>query len=111
MDVWVSPESEALIAEQDYLDDAFCKEHKTEQRGFEKEFKQLLKSVRPTLDKIREQDRPDSHQERLSQAVNCKDGSSATLCGGIHQTVTGKELRLASLPGYVHRSVRSVWAN
>ena len=78
VDVWVSPESEALIAERDYLDDTFCEEHKIEQQGCETEFKQVLKSVRPALDETPAQERPDSYEELVLQAMNCTDGSSAT---------------------------------
>lgn len=69
VDVWVSPEGEALIAQRDYLDDTFCGEQKVEQRGFEKEFKQVLK---------RRNGRTAS--KNLLRMMNRKDGSSTTLC-------------------------------
>jgi hypothetical protein len=91
VDVWVSPEGEAFIAQGDYLDDAFCEERKVEQRGFEKEFKQVLKSVRPALDGIPAQERPDSYEELVAS----DESQGRFVCNfvrGIYRTVTGKEL-------------------
>jgi hypothetical protein len=91
VEVWLSPEMEALIAERDYLDDTFCEGHKIEQRGFENEFKQVLKSARLELDEIPAQERPDSYEE-LVASDELQGRFVCNLVRGIYQTVTGTEL-------------------
>jgi hypothetical protein len=91
VDVWVSVEGEGLIAQRDYLDDAFCAEHKGEQRGLEIEFKQVLKSVRPVLDEVPAHERPNSYEELVANDES-QGRFVCNLVRGIYQTVTRKEL-------------------
>jgi hypothetical protein len=102
VDVWLPPEGEALIARRDYLDDTFCGEHGVEQRGFEKEFKQVLKGVRPALDGIPAQERPDSYEE-LVASDESQGRFVCNLVRGIYQTVTGKELTDPEVSEFVQR--------
>jgi hypothetical protein len=91
VDVMMPPAFEDAIIQRDCLDDAFCTEQGIEQRSTEKQFKQLLKSVRPELDKIPPQDRPDNYQEF---AAICEgDNQFVWNFGrGIYETVSGEQL-------------------
>lgn len=91
VDVWMSPASESAIVRRDYLDDAFCAEQKIEQRGLEKQFRQVLKSVRPALDEIPTQERPGSYEELV--ASDEEHGRFVwNLVRGNYQTVSGRQL-------------------
>jgi hypothetical protein len=91
VDVWMPPASEGLIAQRDYLDDTFCAEQRIEQRGFEKEFKQVLKGVRPALDEIPMQERPGSYEE-LVASDEAEGRLVWNFVRGIYQTVAGRQL-------------------
>jgi hypothetical protein len=91
VDVSLSPEGEALIAQRDYLDDTFCEEHRFEQQESEKKFRQVLKNVRPALDGIPGHERPHNYEELVAN-----DESEGRFVGNfvrdIYQMVTEKEL-------------------
>ncbi len=91
VDVRMSPDCESLIAQQDYLGDIFSAEQRIEQRGFEKEFKRVLKSVRPRLDEIPAQERPSSYEE-LVASDQVHGRFVWNLIRGIYQTVSGRQL-------------------
>jgi hypothetical protein len=102
VDVRVSPEGEALIAQRDFLDDTFCEGHRAEQQGREKEFKQVLKSVRPALDEIPVEERPSSYEEFVA-GDESQGKFVPNFVRGCYRTVTGNELTEMDVNEFVQR--------
>jgi hypothetical protein len=69
----------------------FCGEQRIEQRGIEKEFRHVLKSIRPALDAIPAQERPDSYEE-LVASDEAHGQFVRNLVRGIYRTVSGRQL-------------------
>jgi hypothetical protein len=90
---------EELIARRNGLDDAFCTEQRTEQKRGEKEFKRLLKSIRPAPDEIPPKDRP-NYQEVV--AISEADGQFVwNLWRGIYKTISGRQLNEAEIKEFI----------
>src|ERR1700733_1537193 len=97
VDVWLSTASEEVIAEREYLDDEFCEEHKKEMRGVENVFMEVLKSVRPALDSIPSEERPE--YKELIEADQSNGRFIGNLIARIYRTVSGSQLSDAEVDG------------
>ena len=92
VDVRMPQGFENMLARRDYLDDAYCAEPRTEQRNVEKTFKRLLSGIRPALDEIPAEERPDTFERYVTMIEAHPQLRRKYYGSGVYQNVSGVDL-------------------